>query len=269
MSQEFLDHLKDHGIIAHRTPPYTLQHNGVSKKRNSTLLDMVRSMMSQTTLPKSFWDYALESAARILNMVPTKKVDKKPYKDDQEIDEPQSDINPIRRSTRTCCATDRMCLYIDAGENEVGDLGEPANYKAALLDPKSDKWLNAINVEIQSMKDKKLWELVVLPPSVKTVGHKWLLKKKTDMDGALHTYKARLVAKGFTQILTGYEFVLNGGVIDWKSTKQSIFNTSSTDAEYIAAFDASKEAVWIHKFISGLGVIPIIKEPINMYCDNT
>ncbi|GJZ47899.1 putative ribonuclease H-like domain-containing protein, partial [Tanacetum coccineum] len=40
---------------------------------------MVQSMMSQTTLPKSFWDYALKSAARILNMVPTKKVDKTPY----------------------------------------------------------------------------------------------------------------------------------------------------------------------------------------------
>ncbi|GKF89820.1 retrotransposon protein, putative, ty1-copia subclass, partial [Tanacetum coccineum] len=79
MSQEFLDHLKDHGIIAHHTPPYTPQHNGVSKRRNRTLLDMVRSMMSQTTLPKSFWDYAFETAARILNMVPTKKVKKTPY----------------------------------------------------------------------------------------------------------------------------------------------------------------------------------------------
>ncbi|GKA46042.1 retrotransposon protein, putative, ty1-copia subclass [Tanacetum coccineum] len=73
MSQEFLDHLKEHGIIAHRTPPYTPQNNGVSERRNRTLLDMVRSMMSQTTLPKSFWDYALETAARILNMVPSKK----------------------------------------------------------------------------------------------------------------------------------------------------------------------------------------------------
>ncbi|GJT50240.1 zinc finger, CCHC-type containing protein [Tanacetum coccineum] len=36
-----------------------------------------------------------------------------------------------------------------------GDLGEPANYKAALLDPESDKWLTAMNVEMQSMKDKK------------------------------------------------------------------------------------------------------------------
>ncbi|GJZ63978.1 RNA-directed DNA polymerase, eukaryota, reverse transcriptase zinc-binding domain protein [Tanacetum coccineum] len=61
------------------TPPYTPQHNGVSERRNRTLLDMVRSMMNLTTLPLSFWDYALESATRILNMVPTKKVDKTPY----------------------------------------------------------------------------------------------------------------------------------------------------------------------------------------------
>ncbi|GKE46925.1 retrotransposon protein, putative, ty1-copia subclass, partial [Tanacetum coccineum] len=79
MSQEFLDHLNEHGIIAHCPPPYTPQNNGVFERRNRTLLDMVRSMMSQTTLPESFWDYALETAACILNMVPTKMVDKTPY----------------------------------------------------------------------------------------------------------------------------------------------------------------------------------------------
>nr|GEW83605.1 hypothetical protein [Tanacetum cinerariifolium] len=40
--------------------------------------------------------------------------------------------------------------------------------------------------------------------------------------------------------LTGYVFVLNGGA----------------------------EAVWIRKFIYGLGIVPTIKEPISMYCDN-
>nr|GEW16701.1 retrotransposon protein, putative, Ty1-copia subclass [Tanacetum cinerariifolium] len=68
---------------------------------------------------------------------------------------------------------------------------------------------------------------------------------------------------------TGYVFVFNGGVVDWKSAKQSIFATSSAEAEYIAAFDAFKEAVWVRKFISGLGVVPTIEEPISMYCDNT
>ncbi|GKG00691.1 hypothetical protein Tco_0302381, partial [Tanacetum coccineum] len=64
--------------------------------------------------------------------------------DDQEINEPQSDVNPIRRSTRTRHAPYRMCLYIDAEEHELGDHNEPANYKAALLDPKSEKWLDAM-----------------------------------------------------------------------------------------------------------------------------
>ncbi|GJY99251.1 retrotransposon protein, putative, ty1-copia subclass [Tanacetum coccineum] len=68
---------------------------------------------------------------------------------------------------------------------------------------------------------------------------------------------------------TGYVFILNGGAVDWKSTKQSIFATSSTYFEYIAAFNASKEDVWIRKFICRLGVVPTIEELINMYCDNT
>ncbi|GJU30435.1 retrotransposon protein, putative, ty1-copia subclass [Tanacetum coccineum] len=79
ISQEFKDYLKTYGIVQQLTPPYTPQHNGVFERRNRILLNMVRSMMSLTILPLSFWDYALESAARILNMVPTKKVDKTPY----------------------------------------------------------------------------------------------------------------------------------------------------------------------------------------------
>ncbi|GJY72376.1 retrotransposon protein, putative, ty1-copia subclass [Tanacetum coccineum] len=338
MSQEFLDNLKDHGIIAHRTPPYTPQHNSVLERRNRTLLDMVRSMMSQTTLPKSFWDYSLETAARILNLVPTKKaLVKKDTLTKPDNSEP--------RSTRTQRSTDQM----------------------------------------QSMKDNEVWDLVELPPNGKTVGRKWLFKKKTDMDGAVHTYKAHIRAiriliaiaafydyeiwqidvktafrngylseevymeqpEGFVnpkypnrnitsrfqqnpgdlhwttvknimkylrntkdmflvyedaddlKSQIGYVFVLNGGAIDWKSAKQSIFATfickideyiaafeaskesvwksakqsifatSSAEAEYIAAYDASKEAVWVRKFISGLGVVPIIEEPISMYCDNT
>ncbi|GJS37209.1 retrotransposon protein, putative, ty1-copia subclass [Tanacetum coccineum] len=114
--------------------------------------------------------------------------------DDQEIVEPQSDINPIRRSTRTRRPTDRLCSYVDAEKHELGDLGAPANYKAALLDPESDKWLNAMNVEMQYMKDNEVWELVDLPPNGKTVSHKWLFKKKPDMDGAVHTYKAHIRA---------------------------------------------------------------------------
>ncbi|GJX18961.1 hypothetical protein Tco_0221638 [Tanacetum coccineum] len=78
--------------------------------------------------------------------------------DDLKIDEPQSDIVLIRRSTRTRHTPDRMCLYTNAKEHGLGDLGEPANYKARLLDLESDKWLNAMNVEMQSMKDNEVWD---------------------------------------------------------------------------------------------------------------
>ena len=44
-------------------PPGTPQLNGVSERHNSTLLDIVRSMMYLTNLPLSFWGYALETVA--------------------------------------------------------------------------------------------------------------------------------------------------------------------------------------------------------------
>ncbi|GJS00466.1 retrovirus-related pol polyprotein from transposon TNT 1-94 [Tanacetum coccineum] len=305
ISQEFKDYLKACGIVQQFTPPYTPQHNGVSERRNRTLLDMVRSMMNLTTLPLSFWDYALESATRILNMVPTKKVDKTPYElwygkvpnlsylkvwgcealvkrdtpdklkqrsvkcifieypketmgyyfyfppenkivvaryaeffekrlisqeisgravDLEEIQEeedttpseitsnipqevegfeppqpPQEEVIPIRRSERTRRATNCLCLNVEVEEHSLGDLGEPANYKAAMLDPESKKWVDVMNAEMQSMIDNMVWVLVDLPPNCKTVGSKWIFKKKTEMDGNIHIYKARLVAKGYTQ----------------------------------------------------------------------
>ncbi|GJY32372.1 retrotransposon protein, putative, ty1-copia subclass [Tanacetum coccineum] len=62
LSQEFLDHLRSRGIISQLTTPYTPQHTGESNYFANVLLG-----------------YALESTAHILNMVPTKKVNKTPY----------------------------------------------------------------------------------------------------------------------------------------------------------------------------------------------
>nr|GEU34743.1 hypothetical protein [Tanacetum cinerariifolium] len=121
--------------------------------------------------------------------------------DDLEMNEPQIYIIPIHRSTRIRHALDHMCLYVDAEEHELRDISEPTNYKAALLDPKSDKWLDAMNVKMQSMKDNEVWDLVKLLRDSKTIGSKWLFKKKTGMDRAVHTYKARLVVKVYTQTL--------------------------------------------------------------------
>ena len=299
LSQEFKDYLAECGIVQQLTSPYTPQQNGVSERRNRTLLDMVRSMFNLTTLPLSFWDYALETAIRILNMVPTKKVDKTPYElwtgkapnfsylkiwgceafvkrdspdklqqrsvkcifvgypketmgyyfyfppenkvfvarygdfleknlisqefsgrvydlEDEDTSpseststlpvEPESlgpppevEVVPLRRSTRTIKPTERMCLNVECEETILGDLDEPTSYRAAMNSPEKEKWKAAMDGEMQSMTENDVWIEEDLPPNAKVVGSKWLFKKKTDMDGNVHTYKARLVAKGFTQ----------------------------------------------------------------------
>lgn len=79
LSHEYSDHLKSCEIVPQLTPPGTPQWNGVSERRNQTLLDMVRSMMSQTDLPLYFWGYARETAAFTPNCVPSKSVEKTPY----------------------------------------------------------------------------------------------------------------------------------------------------------------------------------------------
>nr|GEV79528.1 hypothetical protein [Tanacetum cinerariifolium] len=87
----------------------------------------------------------------------------------------------------------------DAPVHSLGDLNKPTNYKSALLDLESNKWLDVINLEMQSMKNNQVWRLVDFPPNGKNVRSKWLFKKNTDMDGNVYTYKTRLVAKGYTQ----------------------------------------------------------------------
>ncbi|GJT54975.1 retrotransposon protein, putative, ty1-copia subclass [Tanacetum coccineum] len=75
--------------------------------------------------------------------------------------------------------------------------------------------------------------------------------------------------KDDTKSQTGYVSVLNGGAVDSKSAKQSTTAMSFIEAKYIVAAEASMEAVWMRKFIDGLGnVVPSNKRPMEMLCEN-
>lgn len=301
LSLEFKNYLKECGIVSQLTPPGTPQWNGVSERRNRTLLDMVRSMMSHADLPISFWGYALETAAYTLNRVPTKAVQKTPYeiwtkkrqsmsfmkiwgceafvkrlisdklgqKSDRcyfvgypketkgyyfyyphenkiivsrtavflerelvskrnsgrkiELDEdrvPQNNIEPglereqdiednnaqetqiVRRSGRIRHEPERYYgfLLVENGDMMLIDQDEPLTYQDAMNGPDSERWLEAMKSEMDSMYDNQVWTLVDPPEGAKPIGCKWVFKKKTDMEGKIQTYKARLVAKGFKQI---------------------------------------------------------------------
>ena len=76
---------------------------------------------------------------------------------------------------------------------------EPTTYNEVLLDKDSEKWLQAMNSEMDSIYENEVWTSVDPPIGTKPIGCKWVFKKKTDMDGKVSTYKARLVAKGCSQ----------------------------------------------------------------------
>ncbi|KAK9028400.1 hypothetical protein V6N11_068205 [Hibiscus sabdariffa] len=298
LSQDFDELLKECGIVSQLTPPGTPQWNGVSERRNRTLLDMVRSMMSHTDLPTSFWGYALETTAFTLNRVPSKSVQKTPHemwtgrrpnmffmkiwgckayvkhqmstklepksekctfvgypketkgyyfynenkvfvartgvflekeflmnsgngrnieleeiqqqviepeveRISQAVEENPTDLEtqPLRRSTRERHEPERYGFLVTThGDVILVDQDEPKTCQEAVASPDSEKWLEAMRSEMDSMSENQVWTLVEPPEGIKPIGCKWVFKKKTDMDGNVQTYKGRLVAKGFRQI---------------------------------------------------------------------
>ena len=60
-------------------------------------------------------------------------------------------------------------------------------------------WKEAINSDIESIMYDHNWEIVDLPPSAKTIGCKWIFKRKLKPAGSIEKYKACLATKGFKQ----------------------------------------------------------------------
>jgi transposase InsO family protein len=78
-SIEFEEMLKKNGIKHELTVPKCPPQNGVAERLNRTLMEMVRSMISCSGLPQSFWAEALSTATYIKNRSPTKSISMTPY----------------------------------------------------------------------------------------------------------------------------------------------------------------------------------------------
>ena len=68
---------------------------------------------------------------------------------------------------------------------------------------------------------------------------------------------------------SGSVFTLGGVAVVWRSIKQSSIADSTMEAEYIAASEAAKEAVWLKNFLSDLEVVPNMDKAVTLYCDNS
>eukprot|EP00253_Pinus_taeda_P003076 PITA_03076 len=149
--------------------------------------------------------------------------------------------------------------------------------------------------EMASLHKNEAWDLVEFLARRKPIGNKWVFKKKTNAEGKVEKYKAWLVAKGYSQVsgidfgdifshvakvyvktskgaldnseadwagdldqrrsTSGYVFNLFGGAVSWMSKKQYVVALSTTEVEYMATTHASKEAVWLRRLCSSMGLV--------------
>jgi hypothetical protein len=119
----------------------------------------------------------------------------------QDVVLPDVEAPAPRRSIRARHTIEKFTLLtMEWHDILLLDNDEFMTYTEAMMGPDSEKWLGAMESEIESMHDNQVWNLVDPIDGVRPISCKWVFKKKTDNDGNVHIYKARLVVKGFKQI---------------------------------------------------------------------
>lgn len=103
-----------------------------------------------------------------------------------------------RRSERL---KDKLIGYITGNASSAISKStlEPKTYSEIESHSDKSKWLDAVNEELDSMKENNVWDLVLRPDKKKLLKSKWVFRVKEDANGNTVRYKARLVAKGFLQ----------------------------------------------------------------------
>ena len=88
-------------------------------------------------------------------------------------------------------------------------------------------------------------------------GEKRGLEGYVDADGASQEHR---------RAISGFVFLVDGGAVSWSSKKQELVTLSTTEAEYVAATHAAKEAVWIRRLIGE--VFRPLTIPTTLYSDS-
>ncbi|GJS69999.1 zinc finger, CCHC-type containing protein [Tanacetum coccineum] len=208
----------------------------VERRRNRTVLSTTRSMMKAMKLPLNFWAEVVRHAIYILNRVPTRALeDKTPY---EALYNRKPNLENLRIFGCTAYAKitiphlkkldDRsipmIYLGVEEGSKSCRLYDPTAKKKHVSRDVKfmetkpwdwnkdkedtNKKWIEAMEIELDSINKNNTWTLTTFPPDQKAIGLKWVFKTKRDVEGKIIKYKARLVAKGYVQEqgeLTGWE----------------------------------------------------------------
>lgn len=106
------------------------------------------------------------------------------------------EVDPqLRRSKRIQAKTGQFALQMSS----INKLDCPNSYQEAMQSQENQKWTNAMNEEMSSLKQHGVWELVDRPINAKVIKSRWVFKiKSTNYDESIR-FKARLVAVGCNQ----------------------------------------------------------------------
>ena len=66
-----------------------------------------------------------------------------------------------------------------------------------------------------------------------------------------------------------YIFMMAGGVVSWRSAKQTLIAISTMEVGFVSYVEATLHGVWLKNFISGLRIMDSISKPLRIYCDNS
>ena len=93
--------------------------------------------------------------------------------------------------------------YVESEDIEINvfhtNIIIPNTFKQACNSPQKENWHSAMKEEINTMKDRKVWELVPKPKNVKVLGNRWVFTAKHNENNEVVRYKGRLVAQGHLQ----------------------------------------------------------------------
>jgi len=90
----------------------------------------------------------------------------------------------------------RRSARITANAATAKQQGEPKGYAAAIS--QGTRWIPAMDAEVASLIENKVFEFATLPSGRKAIKPLWVYKEKTDAEGNVCRLKARCVARGFT-----------------------------------------------------------------------
>nr|GEU31245.1 hypothetical protein [Tanacetum cinerariifolium] len=286
---EFDTFCRQKGIKRQFTMEYNPQQNGVVERMNRTFLERARAMLATTSLGKSFWAKAINTAYYVINQnkegdSTTKETTsiqmKKEFQSNDSFEAaPQHEVNEANESqapaTRTLNRKRRRLRWHSdyvIESNVVYCLltedGKPSTIQEALNNPDAPDIAHAVGVVSRYMAEpgRQYWEAV-----------KRILRYiKGTSAVALCFRDPDLTVKGYVDFdyagdldrsksTTGYVFTLYGRTVSWVSKLQSAVAMSTTEAKYVAAAQASKESVWLKMLLEELGHK---QEKITLFCDN-